>query len=413
MLAIDADRATLEHLISNPDVERISSDAPVQSSGVTWTSTSTTTPQENRLVRALGMDYWVPDGKGVVVAVIDSGVVANSDLSTAAKYDFTCDPGQEGSGGDLQFDTYGHGSHVASLIANVGASSDKVYRGVAAGASILALKVLDSPVPAARATSSPRSIFASRTNTSSRSTSSTCRSGHPIYEPAADDPLVQAVERAVGAGIAVIVSAGNRGRNVVTGDIGFGGVSSPGNAPSAITVGAVDFQGTQGWQDDSVAPYSSRGPTWYDGFAKPDVVVAGHRLPGLTGKASRLSTSFVSSLTVMPGAGHNFLTLSGTSMAAAVATGVAAQVLKTMRLATGESSLTFDGRLPASMAGAIGTLCVKYGVADCSRYQGRHHAVASQGHPAIHGRPAPWCTRVGARGWRTQPHGGITRSPGG
>ena len=243
MLAIDADRATLEHLIANPDVERISSDAPVQSSGVTWTSTSTTTPQENRLVRALGMDYWVPDGKGVVVAVIDSGVVANSDLSTAAKYDFTVTPAKKASGGDLQFDTYGHGSHVASLIANVGASSDKVYRGVAAGASILALKVLDS-TGAGRTSDVIAAIDFCVTNKYKLKIDIINLSlGHPIYEPAADDPLVQAVERAVGAGIAVIVSAGNRGRNVVTGDIGFGGVSSPGNAPSAITVGARGLPG--------------------------------------------------------------------------------------------------------------------------------------------------------------------------
>ena len=67
----------------------------------------------------------------------------------------------------------------------------------------------------------------------------------------------------------------------------------------------------------------------------------------------------------MPGAGHKFLTLSGTSMAAAVTSGVAAQVLKTMRLATGISTLTFDGKIPASTAKTIQSLCIRYGVADC------------------------------------------------
>ena len=59
--------------------------------------------------------------------------------------------------------------------------------------------------------------------------------GHPIYEPAASDPLVRAVEAAARAGIAVVVSAGNYGTNEVTGLPGYAGVTSPANAASAIT----------------------------------------------------------------------------------------------------------------------------------------------------------------------------------
>src|SRR6185503_429961 len=64
--------------------------------------------------------------------------------------------------------------------------------------------------------------------------------GHPILAPAADDALVQAVESAVRAGLVVVVSAGNNGTNPDTNEIGYAGISSPGNAPSAITVGAVN-----------------------------------------------------------------------------------------------------------------------------------------------------------------------------
>src|SRR5262249_38870273 len=102
--------------------------------------------------------------------------------------------------------------------------------------------------------------------------------GHPIYEPAATDPLVQAVEAAVRAGIVVVVSAGNNGANPQTGTVGYGGINSPGNARSAITVGAVKTFDTTSRTDDVIADYSSRGPTWYDGFLKPDVVAPGHRL---------------------------------------------------------------------------------------------------------------------------------------
>jgi serine protease AprX len=93
--------------------------------------------------------------------------------------------------------------------------------------------------------------------------------GHPIYEPAATDPLVQAVERAVAAGIVVVTSAGNEGTNRVTGQVGYAGITSPGNAPSAITVGAVDTRNTTTRLDDQVPSFSSRGPTWYDAYAKP------------------------------------------------------------------------------------------------------------------------------------------------
>ena len=57
--------------------------------------------------------------------------------------------------------------------------------------------------------------------------------GHPIYESAATDPLVQAVERAVRAGLVVVVAAGNFGTTPTTGLTGFGGIASPGNAPTA------------------------------------------------------------------------------------------------------------------------------------------------------------------------------------
>jgi serine protease AprX len=80
--------------------------------------------------------------------------------------------------------------------------------------------------------------------------------GHPILEPSASDPLVQAVEAASRAGIVVVASAGNFGVDA-NGQPGYAGISSPGDAPSAITVGSVDIKGTISRNDDGVAPYSS------------------------------------------------------------------------------------------------------------------------------------------------------------
>ena len=109
--------------------------------------------------------------------------------------------------------------------------------------------------------------------------------GHPIYEPAATDPLVQAVERAAAAGIVVVASAGNVGMNPETGEIGYAGITSPGNAPSALTVGSMGTAGTLERSDDTVSPFSSRGPTWYDGFSKPDVLAPGQGLVAISATA--------------------------------------------------------------------------------------------------------------------------------
>src|SRR5882762_2538681 len=119
--------------------------------------------------------------------------------------------------------------------------------------------------------------------------------GHPIFAPAADDPLVQAVQQATAAGLIVVTSAGNVGRNPTTGVVGYAGVTSPCNAPSAICVGAANTQNTVTRSDDVVAPYSSRGPSWYDGFAKPDVLAPGHKLPSVTDLHSYLYTRLVTS----------------------------------------------------------------------------------------------------------------------
>ena len=274
VVAISADRRTLASLVVDPDVERISDDAVVQSSGVTWTSTTPTTPKDNRVMRTLGMDYWVPDGKGVVVAVIDSGVVANSDLQSAAKYDFMSGAPKSVAGGDLCFDSYGHGSHVASLIANVGASSDKVYAVSPAGRRLWRSRCSTQMEPATPATLLQQSTSALRTEMQLKIDIINLSLGHPILEPAAEDPLVQAVERAARAGIAVIASAGNHGRNIATGQVGFGGVTSPGNAPSAITVGSIDFKGPKHCRT-TLSP-----PTAREGRHEPTVRQAGCRRCG-------------------------------------------------------------------------------------------------------------------------------------
>ncbi len=89
--------------------------------------------------------------------------------------------------------------------------------------------------------------------------------GRPIFESYHLDPLCRAVEAAYHAGIVVAVAAGNLGRN------GYSTITSPGNTPEAITVGAMNTMGTVTRGDDQIASYSSRGPTYIDLIAKPDL----------------------------------------------------------------------------------------------------------------------------------------------
>ena len=150
--------------------------------------------------------------------------------------------------------------------------------------------------------------------------------GHPIFEHAATDPMVQAVESAVRAGLAVVVSSGNVGLNATTGLPGYAGVLSPGNSPSAFSIGAVRTFNTVSRDDDRIALFSSRGPTWYDGFAKPDFSAPGQNLLSVAAAGSVLRTAQEAT-----GNTGNYMRLSGTSMAAGVVSGMAALVLQANR----------------------------------------------------------------------------------
>jgi serine protease AprX len=313
--------AEIAELASNSDVLSVSADADVAASATTTTSSDGTA---SVLKRAIGLQDWFT-GSSMTIAVIDSGVQNLTDFNgrLVGTYDFT--NGRDGVA-ISPLDEYGHGTHVAGLLGSSGASSNGKYAGVAPGVKILALKVLDkkgsgktsSVINALQFAVANKDRFGIRVVNLSL--------GHPIYESAATDPLVQAVEAAVRSGLIVVAAAGNYGTNPTTGLQGYAGIASPGNAPSAITVGATNTFGTDRRADDRVASYSSRGPSWYDGIAKPDFVAPGSNLISSEVDGSTLAVDYPT-LVVREGA-SKYLKLNGSSMSSAVVSGLIAVMIE-------------------------------------------------------------------------------------
>lgn len=271
------------------------------------------------------LDPSMPTGAGGIgVAVIDSGIAPSEDFGSriTAFYDFT-----RGGRAAAPYDDYGHGTHIAGLIGSSGRLSNYEFQGVAPEVRFVGLKVLDRQ-GSGRTSDVIRAIefvIANRVRLNVQIVNLSL--GHPIFAPAADDPLVQAVERASASGLIVVTSAGNFGQKESDGTVGYAGITSPGNAPSSITVGAAMTKDTVIRTDDEVAPYSSRGPSWFDGYAKPDLVAPGHRLASDTNLSSYLY-SLLDRNRGESRSGQPLLLLSGSSMAAAVTSGVAALVLE-------------------------------------------------------------------------------------
>jgi serine protease AprX len=257
------------------------------------------------------------NGSGVGIAVIDSGIAPSSDFGNRIKafYDFTQLNADGTPSTPAPYDDLGHGTHVAGLIASAGAPPSYMFQGVAPNANLIVVKVLDNQ----GASTTSRVIAAIEFIVKNQRTLGVqiinLSMGHPVTAPAKFDPLVQAIENAVRHNIVVVVAAGNDGP-------GYASVNSPGNAPSAITVGAADGKTTVTRADDYVPSFSSRGPTWYDGLAKPDVVAPGVNLFSDAALGSTLAQNPAYPQESVDGMA--LLDLSGTSMAAAVATGVIA-----------------------------------------------------------------------------------------
>jgi len=307
--------SSLEWLASQPEIAALSLDRPVSGTlqdaavaiGARW------------IADRLGFD-----GKGVGVATIDSGVAAwHDDLEGRIAHfaDFV--------GGQTEpYDDFGHGTHVAGIIAGSGRDSDGLRRGIAPGAHLVVLKALDVSGNgyASNVIAAIDFAIAHRAAYNIRVINLSVAAG--VYESYLKDPLTLAAKRAVDAGIVVVAAAGNNGRR--NGDPDYGGIASPGNAPWVLTVGAVNQMGTDTRGDDTVAGFSSRGPAAIDKSAKPDLVAPGVGIESTADPSSALFLSNPGSRLwgTTPTASEPYLRLTGTSMSAPIVTAAIALMLE-------------------------------------------------------------------------------------
>jgi len=271
------------------------------------------------------------DGSGVGVAVIDSGVTAwHDDLAGSVPGSQRVDQFVDLVNGQTSpYDDYGHGTHVAGIIAGNGFDSNGARAGIAPGARLVVLKVLDgsghgriSDVIAAL-----DYVVAHQQTYHIRIVNLSVAAG--VFESYNSDLLTLAARRAVEAGIVVVAAAGNAGRDA-QGRTQYGGIGSPGNAPWVITVGASSHQGTVDRADDVVAGFSSRGPTAFDRAAKPDLVAPGVGIESLSDPEAAMFVSKAPYLLngTVPTAYPPYLSLSGTSQATPVVAGTVALMLQ-------------------------------------------------------------------------------------
>ncbi|ALF08898.1 S8 family peptidase [Parageobacillus thermoglucosidasius] len=255
-------------------------------------------------------------GKGVTIAIVDTGIYPHPDLEgrIAGFVDFV-------NGRTEPYDDNGHGTHCAGDAAGNGSVSSGLYRGPAYEANVVGVKVLNK-VGAGRLDTIIRGIeWCIQYNETSKDEKidiislSLGGESQPFPEEN-DDPLVQAAEKAWDKGIVVCAAAGNAGPEYRT-------ISSPGISDKIITVGALDDRDTaETREDDEIADFSSRGPTYY-GVSKPDIVV-----PGVNIVSLRAPKSFLDKYQKQNRIGQYYMSMSGTSMATPICAGIVALMLQ-------------------------------------------------------------------------------------
>jgi subtilisin family serine protease len=333
MMDVELPKAVLNELAESEDVQFVSADQAVKALGHLTTTTGAEAVRTQ--TNAAGQRYTL-DGTGIGIALLDSGIDSGhkafaSGSRIRANLDFT--------GERRTDDPYGHGTHVAGLAASDDDPTHGRCAGIALNANLINLRVLNANGvgTVSGVLSALNWVLANRTTYNIRVVNMSL--GTPAVDSYANDPICAAVRQLVNAGVVVVVAAGNDGKDD-DGQPIYGRIHSPGIEPSAITVGCSNSLGTDSRADDTVATYSSRGPTrgyWtdtagenhYDNLIKPDLIAPGNKVYQAEAKTNYLVTTYPQLETnLYPTTNMKEMYLSGTSMATPQVAGAVALMLQ-------------------------------------------------------------------------------------
>lgn len=252
-------------------------------------------------------------GKGIGIAILDTGIYPHPDFikpnnRIIAFKDFI----QIRS---MPYDDNGHGTHCAGDAAGNGFCSSGKYCGPAPMANLIGVKVLDKKGSGRLSKVLAGIQWCIKHKNKYRIKVLSMSMGSPAIVSYKIDPLCRAVEKARNAGIVVCCAAGNEGPKAKT-------INVPGIDPAVITIGALDDKNTLTINDDIIAPFSSRGPT-IDGLTKPDLVSHGVNII-----STRAPGAYIDKINRQTRVGQWYTSLSGTSMATPICSGVVALIME-------------------------------------------------------------------------------------
>jgi serine protease AprX len=264
-------------------------------------------------------------GRGVDVALIDTGVSPVAGLAGPSKVVYGPDLSLESQAANLRnLDSNGHGTFMAGLIAGkddaltapYALAPASAYRGVAPDARIVSVKVAtaDGGTDVSQVIAAIDWVVQHKDDGDLNIRVLNLSFGTDSTQPYDVDPLAFAVEQAWNAGIFVVIATGNEGYVAHTGSL-----TSPATDPLTFAVGASDSMGTSTILDDTVASFSSTGSP----ARSVDIVAPGAHLQGL-----RVPNSFIDA--TYPGGriDDRYFRGSGTSEAAAFMSGAAALAIQ-------------------------------------------------------------------------------------
>ena len=294
----------------------ITPDAPAHPTGSTFTSKQLWVP--NTGIDKLWNAPLAPnstktqsDLTAPTIAVVDSGV------DTSKVTDFGGRVIQQVNLTTLPNNSPGDGRGHGTFVAGIAAGQAPGYAGASPKSNIVSLDVMDDTGTARTSDviAAAQWILANKDKYNIKVANFSLHASNS--SSFTHDPLDKAVEKLWFSGVTVVAAAGNYG--VAGGPSGV--LYAPGNDPFVITVGAADMDGNPNPKDDTAPFWSAWGYT-NDGFRKPEVSADGRYMVGPIPMTSTLASQKASNI-VSPG----YIQLSGTSFAAPIVSGIAAQIV--------------------------------------------------------------------------------------